>query len=175
MGSGARRFTELRAWQACTTYKRAILRLCATGTLAADFKLRGQLESSVCGPPDHLAEGFGRFSPPDVARHTVRARSSLMESQNQLITAVDKGHITEAVRLEYDELAEAAIQETTGLMEYLQSPDALRNARRARERRDEKRAKREPRTPNPNPNPNPEPNENQNTNREPSTENGERQ
>ena len=54
---------------------------CATGILAADFKLRGQLESSVCGPPDHLAEGFGRFSPPDFARYTVMARSSLMESQ----------------------------------------------------------------------------------------------
>ena len=87
-----------------------------------------------------------------------------------MITAVDKGHITEAVRLEYDELAEAAIQETTGLMEYLQSPDALRNARRARERRDEKRANPELRTPNPNP----EPNVNQHTNREPSTENRER-
>jgi four helix bundle protein len=145
MGSGATRFTELRAWQACTAYKRAVLGLCREGTLARDLKLRGQLEDSVCGPPDHLAEGFGRFSPPDFARYTVMARSSLMESQNQLITAVDKGHITEAQRVEYNALAEAAIQETTGLMEYLQSPDALRNARRARERRDEKRARREPR------------------------------
>ncbi len=181
MGTGAKRFTQLRAWQACTTYKRAVLRLCAQGTLARDFKLRGQLEDSVCGPPDHLAEGFGRFSPPDFARYTVMARASLMESQNQLITAVDKGHITEAVRLAHNELAETAIEETTGLMEYLQSPDALRNARRARERRDEKRAKRAPRTANPrrmNPEPNPEPNQepnqdpnsepNLNTNREPS-------
>jgi hypothetical protein len=71
-----------------------------------------------------------------------------MESQNHLIDIVDRGHITEEVRLEHNVMAEAALQEVTGLMEYLQSPDALRNARRARERRIENRAKREPRTEN---------------------------
>ena len=58
-----------------------------------------------------------------------------MESQNHLRDAVDKGYIPEETRLEHDALAEAALQEVTGLMEYLQSPEALRNARRARERR----------------------------------------
>ena len=70
-----------------------------------------------------------------VARFVVMARASLMESQNHLIDAVDRGYITEDVRREHDALAEAALQEVTGLMEYLQSPEALRNARRARERR----------------------------------------
>jgi len=63
------------------------------------------------------------------------ARASLMESQNHLIDAVDRGHINEATRLELNALAETALEEVTGLMEYLQSPEALRNARRARERR----------------------------------------
>ena len=58
-----------------------------------------------------------------------------MESQNHLRDAVDKRYITEETRLEYDQLAEAALEAVTGLMEYLQSPEALRNARRARERR----------------------------------------
>jgi len=58
-----------------------------------------------------------------------------MESQDHLIDAVDKGYITEEARLELDALAVDALQEVTGLMEYLQSPEALRNARRARERR----------------------------------------
>jgi len=60
------------------------------------------------------------------------ARSSLMESQSQLRDAVDKRYITEETRAELDALAEAALEEVTGLMEYLQSPEALRNARRAR-------------------------------------------
>jgi len=58
-----------------------------------------------------------------------------MESQSHLIDAVDKRYITEQTRLELDSLAVSALEEVTGLMEYLQSPEALRNARRARERR----------------------------------------
>lgn len=155
---GVQRFTDLRAWQACNVYKNAVYRLCREGSLSRDLKLRGQLEGSVAGPPANVAEGFGRFSPPDFARFLVIARASLMESQNHLRDAVDRAHITEEVRVEHDRLAEVALQETTGLMEYLQSPEALRNARRARERRMASRDKRraEPRTPEPEPEPEPE-------------------
>lgn len=165
---GVQRFTDLRAWQTCNTYKNAVYRLCKQGPLARDLKLRAQLEDSVAGPPANIAEGFGRFSPPDFARFVVIARASLIESQNHLRDAKDKEHITEEVRLEHDYLAEAALQETTGLIEYLQSPEALRNARRARERRmatrDARRAARtasaeprtEPRTPNSEPRTEPE-------------------
>jgi cytochrome oxidase assembly protein ShyY1 len=89
-----------------------------------------------------VAEGFGRFSPPDFARFVVMARASLMESQNHLIDLVDRGYITNEERTALNQLAETALQEVTGLLEYLQSPEALRNARRARERRIATRAER---------------------------------
>ena len=132
---GVRRFIDLRAWQACDTYKKAIYKLIDAGVYGNDWKRRGQIEESVSGPPDHIAEGFGRFNPPDFARFTVMARSSLMESQSQLRDAVDKRYITEETKVALNALAEVALEEVTGLMEYLQSPEALRNARRARERR----------------------------------------
>jgi len=135
MGHGVRRFMNLRAWQACDAYKKAVYGLCDEPPLSRDWKLRRQLQDSVAGPPAHIAEGFGRFNPPDFARFTVIARASLMESQNHLQDAVDRKHITEERRAELDGLARAALEEVTGLMEYLQSPEALRNARRARERR----------------------------------------
>ena len=150
---GVHRFTDLRAWQACNTYKNAVYRLCVQGPLSTDWERRRQLEKAVSGPPAHLAEGFGRFNPADFARFVVLARSSLMESQNHLRDAVDKGYITEDTRLEHEQLAEAALEEVTGLMEYLQSPEALRNARRARERRITSRSAR--RTANPEPEPEP--------------------
>jgi four helix bundle protein len=157
MGRGVRRFNDLRAWQACVHYKRAVYRLCEQEPIASDTKRRGQLEDSVWGPPGHVAEGFGRFSPLDFARFVVMARASLMESQNHLLDFVDRGYITEQQRLELNELAETALSETTGLIAYLQSPEALRNARRAREQRiaarDERRTT-EPGTPEPR---NPEP------------------
>jgi four helix bundle protein len=174
---GVRRFTDLRAWQACDRYKKAVYRLCAEPPLSADWSRRKQLEQSVAGPPAHLAEGFGRFNPPDSARFAVIARSSLMESQNHLRDAVDKGYITEMQRLQLEALAEVALQETTGWMEYLQSPEALRNARRVRERRIASRAERrtsnaepsnaEPSNPEPS---NPEPS---NSEHEPRTKNSE--
>jgi len=145
MGGGVSRFTNLRAWQACEVYKKAAYQLCDRPPLATDWKRRGQLEESVRGPGAHIAEGFGRFSPPDFARFVVIARASLMKSQHHLIDLVDRGYITDAERLSLNGLAEIALQETTGLLEYLQSPEALRNARRARDRRivtrDERRSR----------------------------------
>jgi hypothetical protein len=96
-----------------------------------------------------------------------------MESQNHLRDAVDKGYVTEETRLEHDALAEAALQEVTGLMEYLQSPEALRNARRARERRIASRPERRTKDINPR-SPNHEGHEPRTPNEEPRTKNLER-
>ena len=95
MAGGGDRFTNLRAWQACDVYKKAVYRICERPPLANDWKRRDQLEDSVRGPGAHVAEGFGRFSPPDFARFVVTARASLMESQNHLLDLVDRGHISE--------------------------------------------------------------------------------
>jgi 23S rRNA-intervening sequence protein len=67
MGHGVRRFTDLRAWQACDAYKKAVYRLVLETSLANDWKRRDQLEDSVSGPPGHVAKGFGRFTPPQFA------------------------------------------------------------------------------------------------------------
>lgn len=135
MARGATRLTELRAWQACNTYKQAIYRMCAEGPLSRDWERRRQLEESVAGPPAHIAEGFGRFNPTEFARYTVIARASLMESQNHLRDAVDKQYIAEATRRDLNELAEEALREVSGLMEDLQSEAAVRDGRRTQERR----------------------------------------
>src|SRR5688572_22734659 len=108
-----------------------------------------------------------------------------MESQNHLIDAVDSECIDEDTRIRYHALAQVALQEVTGLLEYLQSPEALRNARRARERRiasrQERHSKRkraeQPRPSNVEPrtlHQGPEPNPNLNTNQEVRTRKGER-
>jgi hypothetical protein len=49
---GVRRFTDLRAWQACNVYKNAVCRLCEQGPLSKDWTRRGQLEEAVFGHPD---------------------------------------------------------------------------------------------------------------------------
>ncbi|HTM05176.1 MAG TPA: four helix bundle protein [Vicinamibacterales bacterium] len=159
MSRGVKRFTDLRAWQTCRDYKLAVYRTVLDSPLCRDWRRRDQLERSVAGPPAHVAEGFGRFNPTDSARFCVTARASLMESQNHLIDAVDKGYITEAQRADLDALCVVALKEVTGWMEYLHSEEALRNARRARERRIASRAERRASTrgaSNQEPNPEPE-------------------
>jgi four helix bundle protein len=146
MGEGVRRFTSLRAWQACDAFKKAVYCLCEETPLAKDWMRRRQLEKAASGPPAHVAEGFGRFNPPDSARFAVIARSSLMEAQNHLLDAVDRGYISEERRQSLNALAETALREVTGWLEYLQSTEALRNARRARERRMATRSERRNRT-----------------------------
>ena len=167
MGAGVKRFKDLRAWQACHTFKKAVYRLCEQPPLANDWTQRKQLMDSVSGPCAHIAEGFGRFNPPDNARFVVMARASLMESQNHLDDLVDRGYISESERVAFNQLAVIALQETTGWLEYLQSPEALRNARRVRERRIASRNERRSRTSNRNSEPRTEPEH------EPRTENSE--
>lgn len=155
MGKGVRRFEDLRAWQACDVFKRAVYALCEHPPIARDFARRKQIEESSSRTTAHIAEGFGRFYPADFARFCVTARSSLMESQSHLIDFVHKRYIGEERRQELNQLAVTALEEVTGLIEYLQSPEALRNARRVRERRaatrNERLEKRKPRTKNQNP------------------------
>lgn len=67
MTRGVKRFTDLRAWQACDVYKEAIYLLCDDDQIGRDFGRRKQLEESASRPTAHIAEGFGRFNPPDFA------------------------------------------------------------------------------------------------------------
>ncbi|MGE0445232.1 MAG: four helix bundle protein [Vicinamibacterales bacterium] len=130
MGHGFKHFTDIRAWRAAVTFKRAVYDACRRGRFPYD--LRDQLERAASAPPAHIAEGFGRFGPPDFARFVVMARASLMESQNHLIDLRDRGQISEVALKQLDGLAVAALREATGLIKYLQSPEALGNAKQAR-------------------------------------------
>jgi hypothetical protein len=80
------------------------------------------------------------------------ARASLFECKNHLIDAVDRGHVKANDTARGLELLEATLNETGGLLGYLQSPEAKRNAERIREARFERRRRRkarEQRTENP--------------------------
>jgi hypothetical protein len=81
------------------------------------------------------------------------ARASIVECQNHLQDAVDRGHITDVVRQDYEKLTKDASMEISGLLDYLQSPEAKKNAERVRQKRFERRAERNRRTETENPEP----------------------
>ena len=149
---GVKTFRDLRAWQSARSFKLAVYRLSETGPLSRDFRLKDQIRESAASAVSQIVEGFGRFSPADFARFLAIAKASLMESQNHLEDAVDRGHITANARVELDALAQTALRDVTALLEYLQSPRAKANAARAIASRQARRTLNpEPRTNNPEP------------------------
>jgi four helix bundle protein len=136
---GAKSIHDLRAWQACRTFKLTVYRLSETTGLTQDSRLRGQLCEAAASAASQVAEGFGRFNPADFARFLAMARASLIEAQNHLQDAVDRGHISEEARARCHDLAQAAVRDVTSLLEYLQSSKAQDNAKKARAKRQARR------------------------------------
>ena len=66
-------------------------------------------------------------------------RGSIQECRNHLIDAVDRRHISEGVRTIHGARAEELLKGMTALIDYLQSPEAARNAERIRRPRLERR------------------------------------
>jgi len=147
----AKTFRDLRAWQTAYAFKLRIYELIESGPLSNDETLRKQLRESAASAVSQISEGFGRFDPVDFARFVKMARASLVECQNHLQDAVDRGHITNDVRHEYEKLAKDALLEIGGLLDYLQSPEAKKNAERVRQKRFERRLERNRRTGTENP------------------------
>jgi hypothetical protein len=89
----------------------------------------------------------------DNARFVKMARASMLECHNHLGDAVDRKRINEETRREHLARWETAMKEIGGWLDYLQSPEARRNADRIRQQRMERRRRREQRAPTPNPEP----------------------
>ena len=134
-----RRIEDIQAWQVARRFKVGIYDLTNTGGLALDKKIREQLREAAASAASNISEGFGRFDPADFGRLVEVARASIVECRNHLIDAVDRGHISESIRTEHDAVAQQVLKETAGLIDYLQSPEAKRNAERIRQRRIERR------------------------------------
>ena len=138
----AQTFRDLRAWQAARAFKRALYCLLDQPPLAMDLRLSAQLREAAASAQSCISEGFGRFDPADFARFVKIGRASILECQNHLDDAVDRGLISEIVRKQYDDHAREVLSEIGGLLDYLQSPEAKRNAERIRQARFERRRNR---------------------------------
>jgi hypothetical protein len=55
MSRGVKRFTDLRAWQACDLFKKAVYELGDNEQITRDFGRRRQLEESAARPTAHMS------------------------------------------------------------------------------------------------------------------------
>jgi four helix bundle protein len=135
MGQGAKSFEELRVWRAANEFKKAVYRLADTPAFRREARLRDQLREAAASAVSHISEGYARFEPGDQARFMRMAKASLVECQNHLIDAVDRGVITEEVRKEHDGKIESVLRQIGPFIVYLQSPQARKNAERIKRQR----------------------------------------
>ena len=90
-----RRYHDLLAWQLAAAFKTEVYRLldCHKATLVS-WKLREQLADAAGAVPKDISEGFIRFSPAQFARFLDYALASLVEAEQWLLDAVERGFLT---------------------------------------------------------------------------------
>jgi four helix bundle protein len=113
---GVRRFQDLVAWRLSHALKCEVLAFTATGPASRDFKFCDQIRDASASAPRNIAEGFGRFRPADFVRYLDYARGSLMETENHLIDAKDRGYLDEDLSSRLISLTRCALKATTNLL-----------------------------------------------------------
>jgi four helix bundle protein len=117
-----RRFQDLECWQLSVKVKRAVYEIIARPNVAKDFKFCDQIRESARSAPSNISEGFGRFRPAENARFCEFAKSSLTETDNHLLDALDCQYVTQAEWEKLSKLVDRAIGATTKYILYLKGP-----------------------------------------------------
>ena len=126
----AKTFRELRAWQAAYALKLRIYDLIEQGPLSRAERLQGQLRESAASAPVKSARASVAST-----LWTLLGSSRWLErrsSSARIISRMLSIDTTSrsSVRAEHDKLAQEALVEIGGLLDYLHSPEAKRNAER---------------------------------------------
>lgn len=95
---GAKSYRELRIWDGARDVKRSLYDLSENGDFKKQERLYNQIREAAASAVSHISEGYGRFEPLDHARYLKMGRASLMECQNHLVDALDRGLISEDIR-----------------------------------------------------------------------------
>ena len=117
--AGVRHFRDLICWQLANDLKLQIYRLSEHQAVMKDFRFRDQIRDAAASAPRNIAEGFGRRTHREFAQFLDIARGSLMECQNHLQDAVDRGYLSQADLEALDALAKRACGAVARLQRYL--------------------------------------------------------
>lgn len=120
---GARRFTELAAWQRAHELRLLCEELLKRVDVRRDFSFRDQLSAAASSGPRNIAEGFGRFRPRENAQYVRVAKGSANEVLNLLIEAHAKGFLSSEEFARYKTAADRAIGTLVRYLQYLEHCD----------------------------------------------------
>ena len=103
-------FTDLECWQLSESLKVRLYEIADRPGAREDFEFRKQIRKSGASAPRNIAEGFGRFTHPEIAQFLKVALGSLYETRDALIDAKDRGYLTPREHDELKKLATSAIK-----------------------------------------------------------------
>ncbi len=90
---GAKRFEELKVWQAARELARGVYRASESQKLAGDWALANQMKRAVVSIGSNIAEGFEKGTRKQQIESCYTAKGSAGELRSQVITARDVGLI----------------------------------------------------------------------------------
>ena len=125
--AGARSHKDLICWQRAYELKLQVYELLRTGTVTRDFEFSNQLRESAVSAPRLIAEGFGRYYPPEFARYLRLANGELKETIESLDDGVDRRHFTKDQVIPLQRLAKRSSKAASNLIAYLRTADAKEN------------------------------------------------
>jgi four helix bundle protein len=86
---------DLIVWQRAKKLAGMCYRIAALLPEEERYEMKRQLRGAVSSVPHNIAEGHGRLSRVDYARHVSIARGSLMEVESILDVAIEVGYVTD--------------------------------------------------------------------------------
>jgi four helix bundle protein len=134
--SGIDRFEDLISWQRMHELNIAVWRATDTGPASKDLDFKHEIRDAVDSAERNVAEGFGRFTPPQFANFLDVSRASATEARTLLRKGFEIGYWKQADFERLDNLAIRGLQAVAKFQRYLRSPAAKRNAEGRYRRKD---------------------------------------
>lgn len=114
-----KKFEDLEIWQLSRSLENKIFEETTKGSLAKDYKLKDQMNSSSGSVMDNIAEGFGRASRLEFIQFLSISNASGNELQSQLYRCFDRKYVSKERFDELYFLADLVCKKINAFMSYL--------------------------------------------------------
>jgi four helix bundle protein len=117
--TGKRDFTDLELYEACRNLRITVRKIVETFPTEEKYSLTSQIIRASRSVTANIAEGYGRFYYKENIAFCRKARGSLKETQEHLITAFDESYVTREDLITYKSLVDQCAQLLNGYIRFL--------------------------------------------------------
>lgn len=132
--AGARKHTELIAWQLCSELRRLVLRNTRTGAVAREYDYRRQLRRAARSACYLTSEGYYRYVHGEFGKFLNWAHGSLGEALDQINEGREHGYFTQEAHTAMRRICIRALKANVALRRSWSGnpppPDGLKTPRR---------------------------------------------